>query len=83
MANTWPGLNSSSLAVGLGAREEEKGDEREERRWEESRDSPLWVSPTSPHFVLMGDKSHSEHKVPMAKLDQARPDWVLYTVPKR
>ena len=64
MANTWPGLNSSSLAVGPGARGEERRGGREERRWEESRDRPLWASPTSPHFVLMGDKSHSEHKVP-------------------
>lgn len=69
MANTWPGLNSSSLAVGPGAR-------GEGRRWEESRDSPLWVSPTRLHFVLMGDKSHSEHKVPMTELCLARPDWV-------
>ena len=60
MANTWPGLNSGSLAVGL----EERRGSREERRWEQSRDSPLWVSATSPHFVLMRDKSHSEHKVP-------------------
>lgn len=57
MANTWPGLNSSGLAVDPGA-------SGEERRWEESRDSPLWVSPTSLHFVLKGDKNHSEYKVP-------------------
>ena len=37
---------------------------REEKKGEESRGSPLWVSPTSSHFVLMRDKSHSEHKVP-------------------
>lgn len=57
MASTWPELNSSSLAVGLGA-------SGEKRRWEESRDSPILVSPTSLHFVLKGDKSHSEHQVP-------------------
>lgn len=64
MANTWPDLNSSSLAVGPWAREEERRGSREERRWEESRDSPLWVSTTSPNFVHIGDKSLLEHRVP-------------------
>ena len=60
MANTWQVLNSSTA----GSRGEERRGSREERRWVESRDSPLWVSQTSLHFVLMRDKSHSEHKVP-------------------
>lgn len=67
MANTWLGLNSSSLAVGPGARGEERRGSREESRWEERGTHPSGFLQQALTLFLWETRATL-----MTKLDQAR-----------